>query len=64
MVRAGLEPGISGSQGKRSNHWATLPPVNEESVRGGRENICHGEERRGHKKQYENMFRTEKLNIN
>ena len=26
MVRAGLEPGISGSQGKRSNHWATLPP--------------------------------------
>ena len=25
MVRAGLEPGISGSQGKRSNHWATLP---------------------------------------
>ena len=26
MVRAGLEPGISGSQGKRPNHWATLPP--------------------------------------
>ena len=25
MVRAGLEPGISGSQGQRSNHWATLP---------------------------------------
>ena len=24
MVRAGLEPGISGSQGKRPNHWATL----------------------------------------
>ena len=26
VVRAGLEPGISGSQGKRPNHWATLPP--------------------------------------
>ena len=26
MVRAGLEPGISGSQGKRPNHWATPPP--------------------------------------
>ena len=24
--RAGLEPGISGSQGKCPNHWATLPP--------------------------------------
>ena len=23
----GLEPGISGSQGKRPNHWATLPPT-------------------------------------
>ena len=22
----GLEPGMSGSQGKRPNHWATLPP--------------------------------------
>ena len=28
MVRAGLEPGISGSQGKRFNHWAALPPQN------------------------------------
>ena len=27
MVRAGLEPGISGSQDKRPNHWATLPPT-------------------------------------
>ena len=26
-VRAGLEPGISGSQRKRPNHWATLPPA-------------------------------------
>ena len=26
MVRTGLEPGISGSQDKRPNHWATLPP--------------------------------------
>ena len=26
MIRAGLEPGIFGSQGKRPNHWATLPP--------------------------------------
>ena len=25
MVRAVLEPEISGSQGKRPNHWATLP---------------------------------------
>ena len=25
MVRAGLEPGITGFQGKRPNHWATLP---------------------------------------
>ena len=25
VVRAGLEPRISGSQGKRPNHWATLP---------------------------------------
>ena len=26
VVRVDLEPGISGSQGKRPNHWATLPP--------------------------------------
>ena len=26
VVRAGLEPGISRSQGKCPNHWATLPP--------------------------------------
>ena len=26
MIRTGLEPGISGSQGKRPNHLATLPP--------------------------------------
>ena len=25
VVRVGLEPGISGSQGKRPHHWATLP---------------------------------------
>ena len=27
VVRAGLEPGIPGSQGKRPDHWATLPLV-------------------------------------
>ena len=26
VVRAGLEPGIPGSEGKHPNHWATLPP--------------------------------------
>ena len=30
MVRAGLEPGISGSQGKRPNHWATLAPADDD----------------------------------
>ena len=27
VVRAGLAPEISGSQGKRPNHWATRPPL-------------------------------------
>lgn len=27
LVRTGLEPGISSSQGKRPNHWVALPPV-------------------------------------
>ena len=30
MVRTGHEPGIAGSQGKRLNHKATLPPSVEE----------------------------------
>ena len=25
MARTGIAPGISGSQGKRPNHWAVLP---------------------------------------
>ena len=29
VVRAGLEPEISGSQGKRSNHLAILPPTSQ-----------------------------------
>ena len=29
VVRAGLEPEISGSQGKRAIHWATLPPTSQ-----------------------------------
>ena len=29
VVRASLEPGISGSQGKRPNHWATLSPASQ-----------------------------------
>ena len=33
MVRACLEPGISGSQGKRPNHWATLPPTISDNFR-------------------------------
>ena len=37
VVRAGLEPGISGSQGKRPNHWATLFPCNPVSCNV---NIC------------------------
>ena len=34
MVRAGLEPRISGSHGKWPNHWATLPHQNWNIYKG------------------------------
>ena len=50
VVRAGLEPGISGSQGKRPNHWATLPHLQAPTAKnwvlseGGSKRFLHSED--------------------